>query len=291
MPRGVIVALAAGVLVVAAGSAGADTDLGSAGGLSYRSNEGTAGANSASSFIEASCAPGSHVVGGGVILGATTHAPGNDSYTRASRPFGNAGAPPKRGWRARVYNDAANTEPVTTYAVCTNHDVRYRIRSGVFHKTRTATALCPAGTHVTGGGASLGGAATESRIVSSYPFDGGDPGTAPDDGWKVQAFNESGPDKRLTVFAACWDRAMRYTKSALGDMSPGGSFSAGPACDHLTGGGVRFQGAAAAPRSAMSIPEDDGTDVDMAPDDSWRVGAHNGGSASVSSTVFAACRK
>lgn len=66
--------------------------------------------------------------------------------------------------------------------------------------TWLGTAACPKGTHVTGGGISSSGS-TES-MNNSYPVDGGDAGSAPDDKWAVYLINLNG-STNVTVYAIC----------------------------------------------------------------------------------------
>src|SRR5687767_6829080 len=51
--------------------------------------------------------------------------------------------------------------------------------------TRAVTAECPGKTHVVGGGGESGGGFGDTFISSSFPFDGADRDSKPDDGWKV----------------------------------------------------------------------------------------------------------
>src|SRR5262245_66045736 len=53
----------------------------------------------------------------------------------------------------------------------------------------TVKAMCPRGTHVTGGGVSDGADFGQLTIVHTYPVDGPDRGKAPDDGWAVRLQN------------------------------------------------------------------------------------------------------
>src|SRR5687767_4318842 len=64
--------------------------------------------------------------------------------------------------------------------------------------TKTISAKCPGKTHVVGGGGESGGGFGETFMSSSFPFDGGDRDSKPDDGWKV---THSGFDERREIYA------------------------------------------------------------------------------------------
>jgi hypothetical protein len=65
----------------------------------------------------------------------------------------------------------------------------------------TRRATCPASRHVTGGGFE----AVNGNGEDPRPFDGGDAGTVPDDGWAVTLEIGSGTTGELTVYAICDD--------------------------------------------------------------------------------------
>jgi hypothetical protein len=65
-----------------------------------------------------------------------------------------------------------------------------------------ATAKCQSG-HITGGGALISSPVDEAYVLASYPVDGKDHDTAPDDAWQVRAVNSDGADKTLTAYAIC----------------------------------------------------------------------------------------
>ena len=51
--------------------------------------------------------------------------------------------------------------------------------------TKTAAVPCPKGTHVLGGGGNLGANYGSALLSHSYPYDGRDRNSRPDDGWKA----------------------------------------------------------------------------------------------------------
>ena len=98
-------------------------------------------------------------------------------------------------------------------SVDTVGSVRY-VRQG-FHTTEgqpylTVRAMCPRGTHVTGGGVSNGADFGELTIVHTYPVDGRDRGSAPDDGWAVLLNNRDEGRHGGRAHAICTEHPVRY---------------------------------------------------------------------------------
>lgn len=80
---------------------------------------------------------------------------------------------------------------------------------------RVKKVACPAGTVVVAGGANVEGSNGFTRLTSSYPYDGGDSDSVPDDGWAAGYANRAGNDRRFTVFARCVSGVTpRYVKSS-----------------------------------------------------------------------------
>lgn len=75
--------------------------------------------------------------------------------------------------------------------------------------TKTFAVRCPTGHHVFGGGQQHQDGYGDILEVHSYPFDGRDRDSKPDDGWKVQL---TGYDRYVDgdVFAICAKRMPRY---------------------------------------------------------------------------------
>ena len=78
---------------------------------------------------------------------------------------------------------------------------------------KTLAARCPAGTHVWAGGHYNTGGFGESFPRHSYPYDSGDAGKSPDDGWKVQT--SAGQGVIVRVYATCADPKPRYEQESL----------------------------------------------------------------------------
>ena len=77
----------------------------------------------------------------------------------------------------------------------------------------TVKAKCPAGTHVWAGGHYNSGGFAEALPRHSYPYDSGDDGKAPDDGWKVQTSAVEGVV--VQVHATCAKPKPRYEVGSL----------------------------------------------------------------------------
>lgn len=154
----------------------------------------------------------------GRVLGGGLEIPGNadtdnDERLNASHPNDFDGdRVHDDGWKA-VYNVTNNEGgPITPvgYAVCAAPG-ELRVRNVfttkvVFPGAATARAKCPrrGGWRVVGGGSQ----GFFQRVVVSAPFDDGDRGKAPDDGWRVRVLNTPQTDPTaLLAHAICVKRA------------------------------------------------------------------------------------
>lgn len=70
-------------------------------------------------------------------------------------------------------------------------------------KRTRARVSCQSGTRVLGGGGSAPGPFRSQRLVSSAPFDSGDAGKSPDDGWRIAVDNLGKKNREITVYAIC----------------------------------------------------------------------------------------
>jgi hypothetical protein len=89
----------------------------------------------------------------------------------------------------------AENAPAISYRDKT-HRVKKRSRGRV-------KVSCPDGKHVVSGGGRASGPFGSGRLATSAPFDSNDPGTKPDDGWRVTADNLSTKRRRVTSEAIC----------------------------------------------------------------------------------------
>jgi hypothetical protein len=69
----------------------------------------------------------------------------------------------------------------------------------------TARVECAGGRHVLSGGGLAFGPFRSQRLVSSAPFDSDDPGSKPDDGWRVTVDNLKRKRRKIEVHAVCAD--------------------------------------------------------------------------------------
>ena len=103
-------------------------------------------------------------------------------------------------------------------------------------------------------------------MSSSYPFDGGDADSDPDDGWRGQAHNAVGALKTMTVTAICRGGPLRNRFRFWDGPADDAAF---PPCldtEHLVGIGWRITGPASEGRPGYAKPED-GSDAGSVPDD------------------------
>jgi hypothetical protein len=156
---------------------------------------------------------------------------------------------------------------------------------------------CPAGTSVINGGVrSLGDIGT-TAVVTSAPFDSGDLGRKPDDGWVAVARN-AGPNKAtMQTFAVCAESGkVTYVKETFTAFA-GQRTERGVLCPVLTppdehvpvvGGGARIKGKGQAIEMASNAPLEH-TDIDTDRDDGWFAGANNGSDVDIEMIVYAIC--
>jgi hypothetical protein len=118
-----------------------------------------------------------------------------------------AGSEADDGWTGDVYDTIGGTGGFIVSAVCAAHlDLRYVQRSPSSLAAGSAVsreADCKPSEHVVGGGAKVSGPENRARLVSTFPVDGDDGDSIPDDGWQSRAYNISGTDKKVTAYAIC----------------------------------------------------------------------------------------
>jgi hypothetical protein len=104
---------------------------------------------------------------------------------------------------------------------------------------------CPAALHAVGGGAYTTGSYGQQRVVGSAPFDSGDHGRAPDDGWRATDDNLSASSQSVLAYVVCAPiGGLHYETSAF--SARGGHRGAGsapcPKGQWVLGGGVTQNG-------------------------------------------------
>jgi len=230
----------------------AEDDLGSSHGVNYLLESGDDLVP-----VDLACADGSHPTGGGFLQPSIVGEP------FWSFPLGDS-------WRVFMHVPAAGAQTVNAYVMCKKGNLRHRekdleIAAG---KTKLAKVGCPGATHATGGGGAMEASGGDGWINSSYPYDDGDRGRKPDDGWKIRIYNQDGDSHPMEVHAICQKRLPRYVQDSL-MLSPSTSSASIPECrssDPVIGAGIRMSGEASSgiPRALEPIDKGDGNDV---PDD------------------------
>jgi len=81
--------------------------------------------------------------------------------------------------------------------------VETRTKDNIHRHQNSAEAKCPQRYHVLGGGVLNSGPFHTEQVNASFPVDGGDANTTPDDGWIVRLDNISGTTHGFEVFAVC----------------------------------------------------------------------------------------
>ena len=218
----------------------ADNNLGTVDGLTYIQDSMPLSAAPAEVEVTADCLPGSRLIGGGVTPSSS---PFSEAWINTSLPVdgSDAGSAPD-GRSGRMANLAGGAKTVSAYAICSAGNVRSRsARVRVDPSDSGAVkAKCPEGTRVASGGAGLNGAASDSHLDSSYPFDAGDGDSKPDDGWKARAFNAASTRARLRLSVQCVERSLAYRNF---EAKTGGlRFAPCPAGGHALAGGIQAAG-------------------------------------------------
>jgi hypothetical protein len=255
------VAIAAVALGLAAPSASADSNLGSAGGFTYIQSDSVSLSAGEAGLPVADCPGGTKVVGGGVTPQSS---PAVESRISSTYPIdtGDADSKTDNAWEGDVYNVSGAQKAYSAYAICKRSGpVKYGVKkvTGVPPSgSRTATVKCPEGTRVAGGGLFVGGVPAQGYVNRTYPIDGGDPDSKPDDGWRGRGYNLATGNTNVRAHVTCIDARLRYALNL-------GSFTDCPDGTHATGGGAAIPGSAASswlntlyPFAYVTTPPDDG---------------------------------
>lgn len=146
------------------------------------------------------CGDGKAIAGGGFI--ATS-----ESFLSQSYPYdgSDSNSTPDDGWAVRLYDTVGGLGGMHVDVVCQSGSVSYEdaTDNAGAHGSASATANCPGGTHVSGGGGKMAGPGAKVNLASSNPIDDSDANETPDDGWKAVAYNDSGNQQKLTTYAVC----------------------------------------------------------------------------------------
>jgi hypothetical protein len=267
-----------------------DTWLGTVGGVRYATDSAMYDAgNSDFIDVEAGCGgPQWHLFGGGSNAAGAP----NLSFMEADRPddYTDVDTLLDDGW----LSNAIGTPPARlhSYTACIQHAASYPFRNIANQPSglRSASIVCPGTQRVTTGGVFI--ATSGSWETSSYPFDGPDKDTIPDDGWKGGVFDTLGGIGGFSVYAVCSSGLdLHYVKSATATVpvkAVHGLRAACPANEHVVGGGAKLTGSQQMGRLLASFPYD-GPDAGKIPDDGWQTRVFNLGGGAKKVTAFAVC--
>jgi hypothetical protein len=161
--------------------------------------------------LSVSCPAGTKVTGGGAGITGDHRAEVASSEPNDGR---DADKKPNDGWFGVTNNGTDTSQHMTVTAVCSKlgkykvirtHQVSLPDNSQV-----AATARCPVGSRVTGGGLGIRGFDNGYEVAGSFPIDGSDRNKLPDNGWTGLANNDgqsSAPDPQrnttMNAFAVC----------------------------------------------------------------------------------------
>jgi hypothetical protein len=284
------------LLSTLAGSpAAADTNKGTVGGLTYINDFTGPITPPDGQGVDAACPPAKHVVGGGADIGGLPY----EKHLNTTFPFDgpDADSSPDDFWFAHAWLASGFPDQLETIAVCKQGKVRYRSTLGRVPpgSARTLRAGCPDRTHVSGGGVYNYGPFEDAYVAASYPYDGRDPGSVPDDGWAARVQDVAAPaPTQMSVHAVCLGLRPRYVVAPPLTVGDAPVPMTGPACPdsrHLTAGGIRLVAPLAAGARLLTIMPFDTGDADSIPDDALRYLA---GTASGSHTAtmlrYAICK-
>ncbi len=148
------------------------------------------------------CGRGLHVVSGGAIIASSS------SYLNSSQPYdgGDKDKAPDDGWSARVFDTIGGTGGFEVYAICERGgSISYETKTQKLkkHHASSQRLSCSHREHATGGGIKVFGHGADAHLEGAYPYDSGDKGKTPDDGFKLQAFNDEGATKKIRSTVIC----------------------------------------------------------------------------------------
>jgi hypothetical protein len=140
-----------------------------------------------------SCPGRTRPTGGGGFIATS------NSYITSLFPKG------RSKWSVGLYDGIGGIGGMTSDFVCLKaKQKRAAERTTVpAAKTKAVKAACPSKSRVTGGGARFSGDPGDAKLLASYPVDGKDPDSIPDDGWKAQGHNDTAGPLQLKAYAIC----------------------------------------------------------------------------------------
>jgi hypothetical protein len=278
--------------LAASAATASQVTLGTTGDLTYVRNTVSIAPN-AFAIVTAVCPAGTHVAGGGVDAGNLAPT----TVVSGVWPFDSpkdADSLVDDGMRARVWNGATSDTTAKVYAECSTALPLYghKTQSVSGNTVLTATTSCSSNTKVIGGGARTVGPADVTSLASTSPVDGADSNTAADDAWQVLVYNGDSVAHDIEYYGICWSHPVSYRTAA----STSGSFAstdtnqlACQAGDHLISPGISYGGDNSQFDTLRLKPMDDGTDVNVTPDDKAGFAWRDSDSTSNALTFFTVC--
>jgi hypothetical protein len=270
----------------------ADDPPESIGGVTYR-HDITAVPMPGQYLVDVACPGGTHVSGGGSFSES-----GTKGRMQMSAPADGPDADhqPDDLWRARhAFVTGEGGESLNAHVICVGATPTYVSRTTTIHPGQAGSVRAPCGNglHVLGGGAALPRTGSAAFVNSTYPYDSGDAGSAPDDGWTARAFNGTGADRTLRVTAMCSGASPTYQMGThpIAPGTAGFAHSSQCAGRHLVGMGAKMSGRAK-DATISAVATEDGADADSVPDDAVTAGAAVGAGSPTSDTLtaFGVCR-
>jgi hypothetical protein len=155
---------------------------------------------------KAVCPAGTKVTGGGVGITGGSHKQEVATTEPADGP--DANNEPDDAWLGRANNGLNHSVTLTVEAVCSGqgaYDVIISSVKTVANNAQvSAEAKCPIGEQVTGGGIEILGSSDGIEVADTFPIDGPDADSIPDDGWHGTANDDAtGHQTHMQVFAIC----------------------------------------------------------------------------------------
>lgn len=153
-----------------------------------------------------------------------------------------------------------------------------------FTGTGSIKAECPGATHVISGGMGTFNGYGGILLTGSYPYDGGDKDSAPDDGWKIDVTNRGGLETEAN--ALCSGQKWKYPHEDFDfpRFKDGTGTVKCPSGTHIISGGGRAG-------TLIGLLPGDGKDSDKAPDDKFTVHTESGASDKTKGVAWATCGK
>lgn len=147
----------------------------------------------------------------------------------------------------------------------------------------TVDVFCPKELHVTGGGAFSNGIYQGTKIQDSYPIDGEDEGSKPDDGWRATIWNASANSVNTEAQAICTKLKPKYKTKLFTPTIDTGRVNCADGTS-ASGGGISVNESFAFPYELISSRPSAGTQSD-----SWSDYVIGPGMAATQSIAYGIC--